>query len=109
MNKHLSSVLAGAVIGFGLCVSQAQADSGKFVSQSEFQKRAHNAEAVDERAKRISAYEKKTDKLQGNAGKLQQRNPTVKIPELDPQAAGAALALLLGGAFVLSERRKLTA
>jgi len=106
MNKRLSSLLGSAVIGLGLCVGQALAQDDNFVSEAEFQARAHNAEAMIERAKRITAYEKKIRKLQADVGQWQQRGPTVQVPELDAQAAGAALALLVGGAFVLSERRK---
>lgn len=32
--------------------------------------------------------------------------PVVGVPELDPSAAGAALALLLGGAVVITARRR---
>lgn len=32
--------------------------------------------------------------------------PTSQVPELDPNAAGAALALLVGGALLIRERRR---
>jgi hypothetical protein len=82
------------------------ANDGSLLTQEEFAKRAHKAEAMAERVKRVHTYENKINKLHNNGAQWERRGPAVSIPELDANAAGAALALLLGGAYVLIERRK---
>ena len=76
------------------------------LTQAEFEARARKAEALSERVKRVNNYKDKisqdcrSDKAAGSAAGLPW------IPELDPGAAGSALALLIGGGFVLADRRK---
>jgi len=105
MKKLLSVLVLFHVLG--LSAASAHAEDGlKYMSRSEFEARAHKAEMFSERVKRVHLYEKKVQQLQFNANKWERRAPTVQIPELDANAAGAALALVIGGALVLVERRK---
>jgi hypothetical protein len=105
MKKLLSGLVLLNVLGFGVAQAHA-ADGDSLLSQAEFAARAHKAEALNERAKRINTYENKIAKMHSNANQWERRGPMVQIPELDANAAGAALVLLIGGAFVLVERRK---
>ena len=104
MKKLLSGLVLANVLLLG--AAQAHAEDGAFMSQSEFANRARNAEALAERVKRVNTYQTKIDKMHFNNGEWERRSPTVQIPELDANAAGAALALLVGGAFVLVDRKK---
>jgi len=105
MKKLLSGFVLANVLLLG--AAQAHADDAKpFISQSEFAERARKAEALAERVKRVNTYQTKIDKLHFNNGEWERRSPTVQIPELDANAAGAALALLIGGALVLVDRKK---
>lgn len=70
----------------------------------EFSYRAHRAEALQERVRRVHLYQAKLDAK--HLGALEQRGPSLNVPELDPKSGGSALALLLGGAFMLVDRRK---
>lgn len=93
--------------GLGMGVTSAHADAGApLLSASEFSERARKAELLAERVKRVHMYENKIKKLNYNNNQWERLGPAVQIPELDANAAGAALALLIGGAFVLIERRK---
>lgn len=104
MKKLLSVLVLLNVLVVG--VAQVHAKDGDLMTQSEFAERARKAEALAERVKRVHTYENKINKLHFNNGQWERRGPTVAIPELDANAAGAALALLLGGAYVLIARRK---
>lgn len=104
MKKLLSGLVLLHVLALG-GVTQVHADAGQMLTQDEFMTRAHRAEALAERVKRVQTYSGKINKLQMDNG-WQRRGPTVSIPELDANAAGAALALLLGGAYMLIERKK---
>jgi hypothetical protein len=105
MKKLLSALVLLNTLGFG--VAQAHAADKELLSQDEFAKHARSAEEMGERVKRLNAYQKKIDQLNNNnSTQWQQRGPAVQIPELDANAAGAALALLIGGTFVLIERKK---
>jgi hypothetical protein len=105
MKKLLSGLVFANVLLLG--AAQAHADDGSaLMNQSEFAKRARNAEALAERVKRVNTYQTKVDKMHFNNGEWERRSPTVQIPELDANAAGAALALLIGGALVLVDRKK---
>lgn len=103
MKKLLSGLVFANVLLVG--AAQAHANDG-FMTQSEFANRAHNAEALAERVKRVNTYQTKIDKMHFNNGEWERRSPTVQIPELDANAAGAALVLLVGGALVLVDRKK---
>ena len=105
----MKNLLSGLVLANVLLVGAAQAhadDGASLMTQTEFANRAHKAEALAERVKRVNSYQTKVDKLHFNNGEWQRRSPTVQIPELDGRAAGAALALLVGGALVLVDRKK---
>ena len=103
----MKKLLSGLVLANVLLVGAAQAHAdGSFVPQSEFANRARNAETLAERVKRVNTYRTKVDKMHFNNGEWERRSPTVQIPELDANAAGAALALLVGGALVLVDRKK---
>jgi hypothetical protein len=105
MNKLLSGLVLFSVLGLG--VTSAHANQGEpLLSQAEFSVRAHHAEQLAERVKRVQSYQTKINKLGFNNTQWERRGPTMQIPELDANAAGAALALLIGGAFALVERRK---
>jgi hypothetical protein len=105
MKKLLSGLVLLNVLVVGVAQVHAK-DGDPLLTQEEFAKRAHKAEAIAERVKRVHTYENKINKLHLNNGQWERRGPAVAIPELDANAAGAALALLLGGAYVLIERRK---
>jgi hypothetical protein len=105
----MKSVLSGLVLLIVLAVGVAQVhakDGDPLITQAEFAARAKKAEALAERVRRVHTYGDKLNKLQLTKGNWERRGPTAYIPELDPNAAGAAVALLLGGALVLVERRK---
>jgi hypothetical protein len=87
-------------------VAQVHAKDGDPLTQAEFEARAQKAEALAERVRRVHTYNDKLGKLNLKHGNWQRQGPSVNIPELDPKAAGAALALLVGGAFVLIDRKK---
>ena len=105
----MKSVLSGLVLLLVLAVGVAQVhakDGDPLITQAEFAARAKKAEALAERVRRVQTYGDKYNKLSITKGNWERRGPTAFIPELDPNAAGAAAALLIGGAFVLVERRK---
>jgi hypothetical protein len=104
MKKLLSGLVLLNVLALG-GVTQVHADAGHLLTQEEFMTRAHRAEALAERVKRVQTYSGKINKLNMDNG-WQRRGPAISIPELDANAAGAALALLLGGAYMLIERKK---
>jgi hypothetical protein len=104
----MKSVLSGLVLLMVLAVGVAQVhakDGDPLITQAEFANRAMKAEALAERVRRVHTYGDKLNKLQLK-GNWERRGPTAYIPELDPNAAGAAITLLIGGALVLIERRK---
>jgi hypothetical protein len=106
MKKLLSGLVLLHVLALG-GVTQVHADAGNpLLTQDEFMSRAHRAEALSERVKRVQTYSAKINKLQMSNGTWERRGPAVSIPELDANAAGAALALLLGGSYMLIERKK---
>ena len=104
MKKLLSGLvlLNALIIGAPL----AHADEGNSLTRSQFADRARKAEELAERVKRVNAYQAQVKKMQFNSGEWERRGPAMQIPELDANAAGAALALLIGGALVLVERKK---
>jgi hypothetical protein len=105
MKKLLSGLVLLNALMFGAPL--AHADNGSnLLSKSEFAERARKAEALAERVKRVNAYQAQVKKLQFNSGEWERRGPAVQIPELDANAAGAALALLIGGGLVLVDRKK---
>ena len=108
MKKLLTGfvLLNALVIGAPL----AHADNGSnLLTKAEFAARAQKAEALAERMKRVNTYQTQMKKLQFNSGGWERRGPAMQIPELDANAAGAALALLIGGGLVLVDRKKRTA
>jgi hypothetical protein len=104
MKKLLSGLVLLNALVFGAPL--AHADDGNLLTKSEFSARAHKAEQLAERVKRVHAYQAQVKKLQFNSGEWERRGPAVQIPELDASAAGAALALLIGGGLVLADRKK---
>jgi len=105
----MKKLLSGLVLLNALVVGAplAHADEGSnLMTKSEFAARAHKAEALAERMKRVNTYQAKMKKLQFNEGQWERRGPAVQIPELDANAAGAAFALLIGGGLVLVDRKK---
>jgi hypothetical protein len=107
MKKLLSGLVLLNALVIGAPLSRAHADDGSnLLTKSEFADRARKAEALAERVKRVNAYQAQVKKLQFNSGEWERRGPAVQIPELDANAAGAALALLIGGGLVLVERKK---
>ncbi len=105
MTRTLSTfVLAGALILGGTASVFAK---DKLLSEQEFEARAHRAECLAERVHRIETYQQKLNKLRfGHA--WHPRGPSVNVPELNPNLAGSAMALLLGGALVITGRRRRT-
>ena len=106
MKTLLTGLVLLNVLAFGGVAQVHAKDGDPLVTQAEFEARAHKAEALAERVRRVHTYGDKVNKLALSHGNWQRVGPTAYIPELDPNAAGAALALLVGGAFVLVERRK---
>lgn len=104
MKNLLSGLVLLSALFFGVADVHAK-DGDQLMSQKEFAARAQKAEALAERVRRVRTYSDKVKKIPGQ-GAWERRGPTVYIPELDPKAAGAAVALLLGGVFALVERRK---
>jgi len=105
MMKLLSGLVLLNVLVVGVAQVQAK-DGDPLLTQSEFSVRAHRAEALAERVRRVGKYETKINKMQMNSTQWVRRGPALAIPELDANAAGAAAALLLGGAFILVDRKK---
>ena len=105
MKTFLSGLVLLNVLAFGGVAQVHAKDGGPLMTQSEFAARAKKAEALAERVRRVHTYDDKINKLANKSG-WERKGPSVNIPELDPNAAGAALALLIGGAFVLVDRRK---
>lgn len=93
--------LLGLVFVFAMLTGTAFAEP---LTTQEFSLRAHHAEALQERVRRVHLYQTKLANKQ--LGALERRGPSLNVPELDPKAGGSALALLLGGALVLVNRRK---
>lgn len=95
----VSALLLGAA-------TPVAARGGEPISRQEFALRAHRAEALAERVGRIRAHSVKLNKLRyGHGVRVVRRQPTVGVPELDPNAATSALLLLLGGAMILRDSR----
>ena len=105
MKTFLAGLVLLNVLAIG-GVAQVHAKDGDLMTQGEFAARAQKAEALAERVRRVHTYDDKMNKLANSKGGWERKGPGVNIPELDPNAAGAALALLVGGAFVLVDRRK---
>jgi hypothetical protein len=105
MKTFISGLVLLNVLAFG-GVAQVHANGDPLLNQAEFAARAKKAEALAERVRRVHTYGDKVNKLANSHGNWERVGPTAYIPELDPNAAGAALALLIGGAFVLVDRRK---
>jgi hypothetical protein len=106
MKTFVLGLVALNVLAFGGVAQVHAKDGDPLVPQAEFAARAQKAEALAERVRRVHTYGDKVNKLANSHGNWERRGPTANIPELDPRAAGAAIALLIGGAFVLVDRRK---
>jgi len=102
MKRVLSGLVLIGVLGMG--VSSVHASDEPLATQAEFEARARKAEALSERMQRVNDYKEKAKLRYGQT--WERRGPSVNVPELDPSAAGSALALLIGGALVLADRRK---
>lgn len=105
MNRFLSGVVLVSVLGLG-AVSTVRASDEPLATQAEFEARARKAEALSERVNRVNTYKDKIAKTNIGQQYWERRGPSVNIPELDPSAAGSALALLIGGALVLVDRKR---
>jgi hypothetical protein len=105
MKTFLSGLVLLNVLAIGGVAQVHAKDGDPLMNQADFAARAQRAEALAERVRRVHTYDDKINKL-ANHGNWERRGPSVDIPELDPKAAGAAIALLVGGAFVLVDRRK---
>ncbi|HKU40952.1 MAG TPA: hypothetical protein VJR89_22475 [Polyangiales bacterium] len=105
MTRVLSGLVLVTALGLGT-VSSVQASGEPLATQAEFEARARKAEALSERVRRVNSYKEKVAKMHITQGGWERRGPSVNVPELDPGAAGSALALLIGGALVLADRRK---
>lgn len=105
MKKLLSGLVLLNALVFSAPLAQAD-DGSNLLTKSEFADRARKAEALAERVKRVNNYQAQVKKLQFNNGEWERRGPAVQIPELDANAAGAALALLIGGGLILVDRKK---
>jgi hypothetical protein len=104
----MKKVLWGLVL-MNVCLlggARAYAHDGELLTAKEFELRARKAEAMQVRVQRVGEYEKKITKMHIDQGVWERRGPAVSIPELDASAASAALALLIGGAAVLADRKK---
>lgn len=106
MKKLLSGLVLLNALIFGAPLAHADNGPDNLLTKTEFADRARKAEALAERVKRVNAYQTQVKKLQFNSGEWERRGPAVQIPELDANAAGAALALLIGGGLVLVDRKK---
>ena len=105
MNRILSGLVLVSVLGLG-AVSTVRASDEPLATQAEFEARARKAEALSERVNRVNTYKDKIAKTHIGQQYWERRGPSVNIPELDPSAAGSALALLIGGALVLVDRKR---
>ena len=105
MKKLLSGLVLLNALVFSAPLAQAD-DGSNLLTKSEFADRARKAEALAERVKRVNNYQAQVKKLQFNNGEWERRGPAMQIPELDANAAGAALALLIGGGLILVDRKK---
>jgi hypothetical protein len=95
-----SIILGSAVPAF------AEDEATLPLSRSEFEVRAHRAEELAARVKRIATYSKKLHDLSLRRGTFVPRGPVVNVPELGRDAMGGALVLLIGGALVLRDGRR---
>jgi hypothetical protein len=105
MKRTVSTLVLAGLLTLVGSASSAFA-SGNLLTQSEFESRSHRAECLAERVRRIHTYQKKLNKLKYGHNKWKPRGPSVQVPELSANVAGSALSLLLGGALVLSDRRR---
>lgn len=105
MKRILSGLVLLSVLGLGT-VSAVQASDEPLATQAEFEARARKAEALSERVKRVNTYKDKIANTRFGQLGWERRGPSVNVPELDPGAAGSALALLIGGALVIADRRR---
>ena len=105
MNRILSGLVLLSVLGLGT-VSTVQASDEPLTTQAEFEARARKAEALSERVKRVNTYKEKIAQTKFGQVGWERRGPSVNVPELDPGAAGSALALLIGGALVIADRKR---
>lgn len=97
-------VVASLLLG----TAMPAAANGARLTRQEFAQRAHRAEALAERVKRLREYSKKLNALRfGHHGPQPRRHAATMgvVPELDANAAASALALLVGGLFVLCDSR----
>jgi hypothetical protein len=104
MKRTVSTLVLAGVLVLGGSVSAFAKD--KLLTQQEFAARAHRAECLAERVRRIHTYQQKLNKLRFGHGKWHPRGPQVNVPELSANVAGSALALLLGGALAMADRRR---
>jgi hypothetical protein len=107
MNRILSGLVLLSVLGMGTA-STVKASDEPLATQAEFEARARRAEALSERVKRVNTYKDKIAQthVYKMGGGYEVRGPSVNVPELDPGAAGSALALLIGGALVIADRKR---
>ena len=105
MRNILSGFVLVSVLGLGT-VSTVRASDEPLSTQAEFEARARKAEALSERVIRVNSYKEKIKQTRFGHMEWERRGPSVNIPELDPSAAGSALALLIGGALVLVDRKR---
>jgi hypothetical protein len=105
MNRVLSGLVLASLLGLGT-VNTVHASGDPLTTQAEFEARARKAEMLSERVRRVNTYKDKIAQSRLGQQQWEKRGPSVNVPELDPSAAGSALALLIGGALVLIDRRK---
>jgi hypothetical protein len=105
MNRVLSGLVLASLLGLGT-VSTVHASGEPLATQAEFEARARKAEMLSERVRRVNTYKEKIAQTRLGQQSWEKRGPSVNVPELDPSAAGSALALLIGGALVMIDRRK---
>lgn len=106
MNRILSALVFVSVLGLGATSSVVHAREGNTLTQTEFEARAQKAELLSERVRRINTYKQKIAHSRFAHAGFERRGPSVNVPELDPSAAAGGLALLIGGALVLADRRR---
>lgn len=105
MNRILGALVFVSVLGLG-ATSTVHASGGDTLTQAEFEVRAQKAEQLSERVRRVNTYKQKIAQSRFAHAGFERRGPSVNVPELEPGAAAGGLALLIGGALVLADRRR---
>lgn len=99
MKSNVAKLIVVGIATFAI-PSFVQADTGSLLTKQQMEKKIRRDAAKAKRVERMSKYKKQL------GGKHTGKVKNAKVPELDPNAFGSALALLAGGTIVVAERRR---